>query len=317
MLSRLSSYIAFAPSTSNVISRYAPPTLLPMARIFARSPVISPTHRQYPSIRTIKTSTLHLHSVSPYVRSMTSIQSNPSASHLFANGLQQRAFHASHKREIPGVALGAATAIGTFIKSSYTIACLVAISRFALTLLPLSLISKIKNKGKKKRFILLAPVVDDSVRQFFYKYCRCEKYHVVCNMRYKRSGQHHIREAIYRDVIRDSREAIGLPRELSEGQEFPCDESSYQPMRKMALTSYVVRLLPFPPGSEAARALEKLTDDQKWQLLQLRTWKPVVWFWHKRLKMMNILMWGIILLPIVGFATVALFSLERVPYTGR
>lgn len=51
-------------------------------------------------------------------------------------------------------------------QSSYAVACVVAVSRFVFTLVPLTIIGRIKRrKSGHKQFLLnLAPEVDDSVQ---------------------------------------------------------------------------------------------------------------------------------------------------------
>lgn len=93
-----------------------------------------------------------------------------------------------------------------------------------------------------------------------------------------------IAQPVYEEAVAVSRERVGLPRELSEGQVFPAEASDLQPWRRMWFLSHIVRLPVLPEGSEAAEALKQFSDEQKWQLVQLRMWKPLVRHWYRHWK---------------------------------
>lgn len=67
----------------------------------------------------------------------------------------------------------------------------------------------------------------------------------------------------------------------------PSEASDLQPWRRMWFLSHIVRVPTFPEGSAAAEALGKLSDDEKWQLVQMRMWKGLMkhWYRHWRVRM--------------------------------
>lgn len=280
-------------------------------------------------------------SASPILGTLTRLRPQASAPRFVS---QSRAFHASHSQRLPApVVLLAAGALlkasfswifslarSPFVLSQSTGAWAVfsVLSRILFTLVPVSLMAsrKISAKGAKYAKSHAPASISPTVRKFFTTFCEGE----VCKRPQRKEmwrtaeekggskglfycpGPTRDRRAVfsiaYRDTVNVSRQRTGLEQLADDDIHFP--ESRHA----MWFTPFFY----LPELSPAARrALDKLSNEEKEQLFELRCHEAHKGLIASKVKKANGLFMCFILLPFMVFAATALLSLERTPYSGR
>lgn len=185
---------------------------------------------------------------------------------------------------------------------------------------------KISAKGAKYAKSHAPASISPAVRRFFTTFCEGE----VCKRPQRKEmwrtaeekggskdlfycpGPTRDRRAVfsiaYRDTVNVSRQRTGLERLADDDIHFP--ESRHA----MWFTPFFYLPELSPP---ARRALDKMSNEEKEQLFELRCHEAHKGLIASKVKKANGLFMCFILLPFMVFAASAILSLERTPYSGR
>lgn len=260
-----------------------------------------------------------------------------------------RAFHASQPQGLPAPAV--ILAAGALLKASFSThlpvrvlssvfpqstgawAVFTVLSRILFTLVPVSLMAsrKISAKGAKYAKSHAPATISPAVRKYYTTFCEGE----VCKRPQRKEmwrtaeqrggvqglskgkvvycpgptkDKRAIFSVVYKDTVNVSRQRTGLDPLSDDDIHFP--ESRHA----MWFTPFFY----LPELSPAARrALEKMSNEEKEQLFELRCHEAHKGLIASKVKRINGLFVCFILLPFMVFAATALLSLERTPYSGR